>query len=305
MQFLEMIKIRQKKVSCNLSYLNENLSVICDPTNSGKELSKGCQTCKNGTWWCLYVGQKCNLNCKYCPQGDISYKISKIDDERAMQRLWIDDIKIALKVVAPGTIRGVSYSGGEPFMYLQKIIEMATFITENFGNDIYQWIYTNGVLATYHKMQILNDIGIKEIRFHIGADNFNESIISKLQPASKIFPTVTVETPSCRELKTWGIDNDGFKRLEQYGVHQINLSELYLIEGVGQKGYEEEEVYQYTSMFRGLHISPTFSRIITYDIMEYFIKNNINILINDCSHQSRDAQIYTRQLNKNRLPEMY
>jgi pyruvate formate-lyase activating enzyme-like uncharacterized protein len=89
------------------------------------------------------------------------------------------------------------------------------------------------------------------------------------------------------------------------GIHQLNIAELYLIQGVNQPGYENEELYQYSSLARGSHISPTSSRTITYDIIEYCVENKIDILINDCSHESRDAQILTRELNKYRLKEMY
>ncbi len=283
--------------------MNEGLSVITK-TPSNKELSMGCQTCKNGTWWCLYVGQRCNLECHYCPQGNNAYKDTKVDDSRAMQRLWIDDIKTALKIVNPGTIKGISYSGGEPFMYLQKIIDMGSFITKTFPN-IYQWVYTNGLLVTTNKLQILRDIGLKEIRFHLGATNFHPQVLERVEMATSIFDIVTVETPGTPELKDWCINKNGLKTLESMGIHQLNIAELYLIQGVNQPGYENEELYQYSSLARGSHISPTSSRTITYDIIEYCVENKIDILINDCSHESRDAQILTRELNKYRLKEMY
>lgn len=303
MEFMERIRPRQQKLKDDLIFLNSGLSVITK-TPSHKELSMGCQSCKNGTWWCLYVGQRCNLECSYCPQGNNAFKNSKVDDDRAMQRLWIDDIKTALKMVKPGTIKGISYSGGEPFMYFPKIIDMASFITKSFP-DIYQWIYTNGLLVTNNKLQILRDIGLKEIRFHLGSTNFDPRVLGHLEMATKIFDFVTVETPGMPELKEWCINQGGLKRLESLGVHQLNIAELYLIQGVNQPGYEEEELYQYTSMARGSHISPTSSRTITYDIIEYCIENKIDILVNDCSHESRDAQLITRELNPNRLKEMY
>ena len=300
---MERIKKKQKKLQDNLTFLNSGLSVITK-TPTDKDLSKGCQSCKDGTWWCLYVGQRCNLDCSYCPQGSSKFKETKVDDDRAMQRLWIDDIKTALQMVKPGTIKGISYSGGEPFMYLPKIIDMASFITKLFPN-IYQWVYTNGLLVTGNKLQILKDIGLNEIRFHLGATNFNQQVLDKVKLAVNIFDIVTVETPGTPALKNWCINEGGLHFLQDIGVHQMNIAELYLIKGVNQIGYENDELYQYTSLARGSHVSPTSSRMITYDIIEYCIENKIDILINDCSHQSRDAQIITRELNRNRLKEMY
>lgn len=299
MQFIDKIKNRQNKLKGKLDFLNHDLSVItkCE----GKELSQGCQSCKNGTWFCLYVGYKCNLDCWYCPQGNMQLKENKIDHPKAMQRLWMDDIKTSIDMVKPGTIKGVSYSGGEPFLYLDKIIDMASYITRNHP-DIYQWCYTNGLLVTVNKLQILKDIGIKEIRFHIEASNFNKKVIEIIKEAVKIIDIVTIETPATPRLKKWLIDEKNIHMLEEIGLYQLNLSEIYY---VGEYMYENVERYIYTSMSRGQHVSPTYSRKTTYDIFDYVIENNVNIICNDCSHQSRDAQLITRELNKDRLTQMW
>jgi uncharacterized protein len=299
MQFIDKIRKRQNKLKGKLDFLNHNLSVITKC--KGKTLSQGCQCCKDGTWFCLYVGHKCNLDCWYCPQGNLQYKEEKIDHSKAMQRLWMDDIKTSIDMVKPGTIKGVSYSGGEPFLYLDKIIDMASYITRNHP-DIYQWCYTNGLLVTVNKLQILKDIGIKEIRFHIEASNFNKKVIEMIKEAIKIIDIVTIETPATPRLKKWLIDKKNIHMLEEIGLYQLNLSEIYY---VGEYMYEDVERYIYTSMSRGQHVSPTYSREVTYDIFDYVIENNINIICNDCSHQSRDAQLITRELNKDRLTQMW
>jgi len=301
MEFLKVIHERQHQLDENLVYLNSGLSPYTNPKLSGIDLSSGCKSCKDGTWWCLYVGYKCNCDCWYCPQGTTDIKNSKADHPEGMQYLWIEDIKRCLKLVKPGTINGVSYSGGEPFLYLDKIIEFSTYVTKNHPN-IYQWIYTNGLLVTNDKLQILKDVGIKEIRFHIGATNFNSEILDKLEDASKIIDRVTVETPSMPQLKEYLINNDGLTKLIDSGVTQLNLSELYF---VYPEQHQNFTLYTYSSIFRGSHISPIISRLTTYDILEYIINKKLKILCNDCSHESRDAQLLTRELNSNRLTNMW
>lgn len=298
-EFLEIISKRQNKIKDNIQYLNHGLSVFTKCEN--KTLSPGCQSCKNGTWFCLYVGYKCNADCWYCPQGDQKCKNNQIDHPKAMQRLWMDDIKLSLDTVKKETIQGISYSGGEPFLYLDKIINMCSYITREHP-EIYQWIYTNGLLVTVNKLQILKDIGIKEIRFHLEAFDFNKEILKIVKEAVNIMDLVTIETPATPNLKNWLIEEKNIHILEDFGIHQLNLSELYYID---EKKYQDVDRYIYTSMSRGQHISPTYSRIITYDIIDYIIENKINIICNDCSHQSRDAQIITRELNKNRLNQMW
>ena len=298
--YLKVIHERQEKIKDRLFFLNNGLSIYSN--NTDLDLSPGCKSCKSGTWWCLYVGYKCNLDCWYCPQGKKEVKENKIDHPNAMQHLWIDDIKIALKSVEKGTINGISYSGGEPFLYLEKIEEMASFINENFGDSIYQWIYTNGLLVTEDKIKKLKDLNIKEIRFHIGASDCNPQVIEKLKYSSKILRT-TIETPSLPIIKDFLINNDGFKKIIDYGVTQLNLSELYFVQN--NEIIDKYTKYIYSSMFRGTHESPIISRLITYDIIEYALENNLKIIINDCSHESRDAQILTRELNKKRLYNMW
>jgi len=301
-----------------MSYLNKDMSPYYNPFELKKKnneilsidqgLSPGCISCKDGTWWCLYVGHRCNLDCIYCPQGTAEDKRNAIDHPQAMQRLWMDDIKYALKMVAPGTIKGIGYSGGEPLMFIDKILNMASFIEDNFiheHNSIYQWVYTNGMLVNKDRLQRLHDAGLYEIRFHLGATNFDPEIVKRVKLACDIFRRVTVETPANPKFKEWAIDKNGLKILQDFGVTQVNSTEQYFHTERSYEEYPDTETYIHTSMARGGHVSPTFSRRITYDIIEYVIQENIDIIINDCNQLSRDAQIMTRELNTNRLKEMY
>ncbi len=294
--------------------LNNGMSPIYNPFELKKAdneflsmeqgLSPGCQSCKDGSWWCLYVGHRCNLDCTYCPQGTAESKRELIDHPDAMQRLWIDDIKRSLMMVEPGTIRGISYSGGEPLLFIDKILDMGKFVSKNFPY-IYQWCYTNGMLVTEDKLKSLVDVGLSEIRFHLGATKFHPTILERLAMACKIFKRVTVENPANPELRKWLIEDGGLLLLKDIGVTQLNCAEQYFVNERAKNEYPDTEMYTYTSMARGLHESPTFSRHVTYDIIDYADQNGIDIIINDCSHESRDCQIMTRELNKNRLREMY
>jgi pyruvate formate-lyase activating enzyme-like uncharacterized protein len=298
MEFLKTIKNRQKDLGNNLEYLNNGLSPI---TKSNIPLSPGCKACKNGTWWCLYVGYKCNATCWYCPQGTIESKEKQTDHPEGFQHLWIEDVKMCLENIEPNTIKGLSYSGGEPFLYLDKVIPFITYIKKEYP-EIYQWIYTNGILVTEDKLKQLRDSGIDEIRFHIGATDCDIAVINKLKYASKIIDRVTIETPAMPNIRDYLINQNGLKTIIDYGVTQLNLSELYF---VFPEQYKDYTLYSYSSIIRGSHISPIISRLMTYDIIEYVVKNNLQILCNDCSHESRDAQLLTRELNKNRLTNMW
>lgn len=213
-----------------------------------------------------------------------------------MQNYWIDDIKMQLDLTPPQTFKGVSYSGGEPFMYLTKIINLANYIAKN-HSYIYQWVYTNGLLANENRMQMLAGFGIQEIRFHLTAHNFNDIVLKNLEDATKIFKYVTIENPAIPEFKQYLLENDNFKKLEQLGIYQINLAEVYCNNPFNLDYYTNYPMYYYTSAARGLQTSPQFSRNITYDIIEFAIKNNIDIIVNDCSHEARDVQVIRKTQN--------
>lgn len=294
-QFLEeQIRPRQSQLWSDLNIQDGGGSIWTK--NPNIELSKGCQACKSGTWLCCFVGNHCNVSCPYCPQGSNDDKNSRIENDDAMQAYWIDDIKRHLDISPSGTYTGVSYSGGEPFMYISKIINLANYIAKNHPT-IYQWIYTNGLLASESKMKILQDLAIQEIRFHLSASNFNPIVLDNVKLACDIFPFVTIENPAIPELKKFLIDDENIKRLEQMGVKQFNLAEVYCNNEFNRNYFTNYPMYYYTSSSRGLHESPQFSRNITYDIIEFVIKNNIDIIVNDCSHEARDVQIIKKSFN--------
>ena len=237
----------------------------------------------------------CNLECDYCPQGDNAKKKNLPDLEDAAQSYWIDDLIRMVELAPRGVYQGISYSGGEPFMYFDKIVRFANAFNR-IDQSIYQWMYTNGMLATEDKMKMLADLNIQEIRFHLGASNFNEQAIRNLEKATKIFPHVNVETPSNPMTADILMDGGLLQRLVDVGVEQINLPEMYLSSSQ-QLNYNGDDLYYYSSAARGAHVSPINSRPSTYDVMDFVEQNNIDIIVNDCSHESRDVQVIKKSFN--------
>ena len=317
-EFLERIYKRQEKIKDSLEIHDSGLSVWTK-TPSGKILSKGCQTCKGGTWQCLYVGKKCNVDCVYCAQGTKQEKMETQEVPDLINDTYhIEDIKNIFNdtnaIWAGSNVQGIGYSGGEPFIYLDKVLNLAQFVSK-YHDHIYQWIYTNGLLVTEDKLKLLYDNGVKEIRFHIGATNFSKKVLSKLEMAKGIMDYVNVETPATPELREFLIDKKKIHWLEDIGVYQLNIGELSAISidemrvfPLGTKRvleyFQKGELYIYDSLIgkaitgknlSQVYISPTMSREITYDIMEYAVENNLDILINDCSQDAK----YIQRLQKN------
>lgn len=318
-EFIERIRQRQEKIKDFLEISDYGLSVWTK-TPSGKTLSRGCQSCKAGKWQCLFVGKKCNVDCIYCPQGTKQEKIAAPEHPGLINDSFkIEDVKSIFNrpdaIWTGSNIQGIGYSGGEPFLYLDKVIDLAKFVSK-YHDHIYQWIYTNGLLVTEDKLKAIYDNGVKEIRFHLGATNFNMEVLKKLELAKKIMDYVNVETPSNPELKEFLIDKKGLHLLENIGVYQINLGELSAISidemerfPLGFKRtleyFKQYELYLYDSMIgrslnnrnlSQIYISPTISREITCDIMEYAVDNKIDILINDCSQDAKHIQRFQKNL---------
>jgi len=283
--YLDRIYAIQEELKNNLIIADSGLTVY---TQGRMPLSSGCLCCKEGTWLCIFVGHKCNLSCYYCPQlGE-----DRPDYPRAFSSSWMDDIKTYVDLLGDTAIKGVSYTGGEPFLFLDKILPVAQFIMEN-KSSVYQWIYTNGLLVTEDRMKELRDCGISEIRFHLAASDFSETVISIMKKASKIFRRVTTENPTIKKVRDYFVENDGLVVMEDCGVSQVNLAELYFRTPKNNPG---EETYLYNSYF-GSAESPIYGRFWTYDIIRKAIEIKSSLTLNDCSNDTKLLQGLKRSMN--------
>lgn len=295
--FNTTIKPRQEKLRDDLVMQDQGNS-IWTKTPDAKTLSPGCMACKTGTWMCIYVGYKCNATCEYCPQGSNEEKNARRDDEESTRYMSINLLK-GLILKQAGKVKGISYSGGEPLLYLPKIIDIATYVSIH-NPTAYQWIYTNGLLLNEENLRVLKDLNIQEVRVHLGATNFSEEVMEHMKLAVKYIPSVNVETPAVPSAKEHLLGKGKIHRLEEIGVKQINLGELMVRCAFNDAYIGNAEVYDYCSDLLNV-TSPTYSRQITYDIMEYAIHHKINIIINDCSNGSKYWQQYISMKNELRM----
>lgn len=269
----------------------------------GKKLSKGCYSCKSGSWICIYIGVSCNLKCISCPQTsrhgvkDFIWANGGNDDIHSLEDLKrvIDRNK---------RIDGISFSGGEPFLYLNLVKEWLDFINKNFYDlNLYKWIYTNGMKVTKEDCEILKEKGINEIRFDLAATNYSSRIIDKLKYSKTIFDKISVEVP----VEHWRVDKliDILPKLNDIGVDYLNLHELSICEDNKERlikaGYIDEKLIYYTK--GGYHYLPSIFD--TYRIIEYIENNNLNIIYNDCSSRNMINQMLGWQYQKNRQNPEY
>ncbi len=286
MDFQAVFKKAQDEIKDNLNFDDSGMTVL---TKSSYELSKGCQACKTGGWWCLYVGNECNAKCKFCPQSKDKAELKKWTHPRTISRYWIDDVKFYFEEYK-NKITGVSYSGGEPLLYLDRITEIAGYIN-NSKNETYQWVYTNGILINKEVLLKLRECGIKEVRVDLAATNFDESTIKKLELIKNIIGNVTVEVPSVPSTYKSLVTDNKIQALIDSGVEQLNLAELELVQPINWNTYAAgEDVYCHDSVMGGTSYAPVYSRFITLNILKHIISKNFNILVNDCSIDAKHLQ---------------
>jgi pyruvate formate-lyase activating enzyme-like uncharacterized protein len=261
--------------------------------NAGIDLSKGCRACKDGRWLCIVVGHRCNASCAFCPQAAT---VEMEEPEGAFATQWMHEVETYAELFQQDHISGISYTGGEPLLYLDKVLDVAAKITAKCPG-IYQWIYTNGLLAGESTFARLRDAGISEIRFNLAASDFADGIMEKVRGAKAYFRRVTVEVPSTADTHRQLVQNGKAALLARYGVTQLNLGELIMITPKAWETYGRGQIYTYSSSFLGPLTVPVFSRNITYAVMRHVVDSGIDLLVNDCSHDAKHLQIVRKNLN--------
>lgn len=269
-------------------------------SNCGKnDLSKGCRSCKEGRWVCIFPSYACNANCKFCPRlTEENINVPVMDFTRA-------DLLLMKIESFSDQISGISISGGEIFF---KNYEISKYIFTKLKKKyphIYLWGYTNGILASEDKMRELKDVGLDELRFNLAATNFNQKIIDNIKKfAVNIFPWVSVEIPIYSDSFEQLIKKEKLKEITEIGVKQLNLAEMRIpfpnkdrtdrnISPVEKNFLEKEEVYEFEMMSTRI-LSLVNSRILTYDVFKYAHENNLDIKINDCSQEAKVVQMSRR-----------
>jgi pyruvate formate-lyase activating enzyme-like uncharacterized protein len=250
------------------------------------ELSKGCQACKAGGWLCFVVGLKCNLSCDFCSR-------SPKERHHATSRSLAEIIELVN--LPESGVTGVAYTGGEPFLYLEKIVSLAKGIA---SEDRYQWVYTNGLFVSEDNLRMLHDVGVSEVRVDLAATDFSMEVMGKIPMIHDIIGRVTVEVPAIsRVFDRLTIFRGGtlmpshtLEMMIQLGVDQVNLAEHFVRSSRAIDYLHGQEVYQ--TGFGS--VSSTRSRKFTVDIMRMVVDEGVNILVNDCSNFSKSLQVDRR-----------
>ncbi len=181
------------------------------------QISKGCQICGEGEWSCLFITNKCNAKCFYCP-------VPQNEDELpSTQGLDFTNSADYAAYVKHFDFKGVSFSGGEPLLFFDRTNDYLQSVRKHCRDEVYVWMYTNGLLVDKQKMELLAGNGLNEIRFDIGATGFS---LDKVKLAKGLIPNVTIEIPAVPEEKDKLIAM--LPNMIDAGVTNLNLHQLRL-----------------------------------------------------------------------------
>jgi len=244
-----------------------------DKLHIGK-LSPGCLICGQGGWSCLFLNYNtCTANCFFCPRSH-SKKNGNLTVFEGLTLKKPDDY---VDLLSKFGYRGVSFSGGEPFLSFEKLLLFIKKIRKRFNDDMYIWVYTNGDLVTKGKLITLKEAGLNEIRFNIAARGYD---LQSTALAAQIINIVTVEIPVIPE--DYKIVTESLRKLYEIGVNHLNLHTLV----ASSDNYHKLVDRGYT-FFHYYNIPVLESDLTALKIIQYAVRNKLNLPINYCTDPYR------------------
>lgn len=251
-----------------LVWLRENAEFGCSDTKVDcRRLSLGCQSCAAGDWSCLFVNGRCNATCFYCPtsqdatEGPVTNGIS-----------FTSPADYAEYVALFG-FTGVSISGGEPLLTLDRTLAYLDAVRRRCGEAVHLWMYTNGTLLTRCIASELRAAGLDEIRFDIGATNYD---LTRLHLATGVIPTVTVEIPAVPEEEA--LLREKLVEMAAAGVRHLNLHQMRLT----PHNFRHLAGRAYTFV-HGEKVMVLESELTALRLIRYAIEKSIDLPVNYCS----------------------
>jgi pyruvate formate-lyase activating enzyme-like uncharacterized protein len=252
------------------------------------ELSPGCICCKNGEWDCSFITHTCNLNCEFCISPSLP-------DSRIPVSAYGKTLGETVNNYKKANITGISFSGGEPFLYFPEIITRLEALKQELP-DNYYWVYTNGTLAHKEQIDLLADVGINEIRYDTAATGYNnDKILNIIEYSAKKIAHVTVEIPVV--LRDKDVLVSAIPDYVSAGVTYLNLHELMKEHNTPSQHLENENFIQ--CIFEDGHTTEISldSRLVVKDIVRRMIDSKTAINLNFCSIMNKLRQLRKRRNN--------
>ena len=249
-------------------------------------LSPGCGCCKRGTWMCIFVTMRCDLQCPFCLRSN-----ALRDPEGKSLLDQLDRAELEAEVGDPRT-QGVSFTGGEPLLIADRVVEVAGRFRQ-IRPDIWLWLYTNGLRAGPEICRRLREAGLNELRFNMAATGYSHPLVlDNIAKASDFFSDLTVEIPVIPEdvprileaLPLWTAS----------GITRLNLHELVYDSGSASGTMPGHRVKIRMRDGHACEYNPD-SRGGVLAIVEELRRRGIPLSVNYCSLASKELQMQGRR----------
>lgn len=240
------------------------------------KLSPGCLLCGKGKWSCLFINGLCNANCFFCPQ-DRTIKRERPPMEE--NGIVFDSPQAYAAYLRQFNFRGMSFSGGETMLVLEKVLLYIRLIRKEFGKHLYIWLYTNGRLIDKNVLVELKKAGLDEIRFDIKADGYN---LGKVSLARGYIGKVTVEIPAIPEDSE--LLKNRLRDMIRIGVDYLNIHQLY----AAQNNYNNFIKRNYTFLHHP-YVPVLDSELAALKLIRYILDKHIKLSVQYCSQAYKTA----------------
>lgn len=231
-------------------------------------LSPGCVRCGEHAWSCMFLNHFCNGGCFFCPDA--------MDSQGAppfAERFVFRSPDAYARYVERLGFRGVSFSGGDPFLALDSLEAHVNAVRDRLGDSVYVWVYTNGSAARGARLErIAARGGVDELRFNVAAWDYD---LDAVAAAVDTGLRVTVEIPAIPE------DREKLERLlpelARLGVAHLNLHQLMVLGANGPA--LRARPYRFTASAVPAVIE---SELCALELMAFAVDEGLPLPINYC-----------------------
>ncbi|MGV8151145.1 MAG: radical SAM protein [Candidatus Woesearchaeota archaeon] len=129
------------------------------------KLPKGCTQCAKGEKLVMFVTGICPRQCPYCPLSEqkkdkdvIFANERQLDDENS-----INDMIAEARACKS---KGAGFTGGDPLTRIDRTCKYIKSLKKSFGKKFHVHLYTSMELLNEKNLNLLNDAGLDELRFH-------------------------------------------------------------------------------------------------------------------------------------------
>lgn len=265
--YYQLIEADEKR-SRLISEIKGKAGFLCNGTKPfAHAISPGCRLCGEGYWSCLFINNRCNCNCFYCPTSQVDTSIPET------QGITFDKAEKYIGYIKKFGFKGVGLSGGEPLLTFNTTIDFLSKIKKEFDDSVYVWMYTNGTLLNEAKAAQLAEAGLDEIRFDLTATEYNTK---NLRLALGKIPKITVEIPAIpdeiEQLRNMVIE------LDTLGVNYLNLHQMrltpYNLKNLSNRNY---------TFSHGPKVTVLESELTALEIINFVLHHGLRLPVNYCS----------------------